>query len=203
MLIVTEPVSTDTPLVRKIQEISSILNPLTGPWVAGGAARRVYLGEDLGQGDIDIFVNFEHYNETREKLFERPNGLIPSSVRARTEGHDVYHCRFKSDGAASVQLICVKKTVRTLTDLFATFDFTTCCFATDGYVTHRMVGAEKAATERSLCLVAGAQKRKTPRRILKYARYGYTPEPGLLREVVGDTFNVSSSLTIGTVDRDY
>ena len=46
------------------------LDPVNGPWVAGGSARRLYEGKDWSSGDIDIFFANDQQRRAWQEDFE-------------------------------------------------------------------------------------------------------------------------------------
>lgn len=196
-LIVSEVAQNDglSALIRRFRDV---LNLEKGPWIAGGAARRLYLGEnDLGTyGDIDLFVPHSRWHEITDEVRHIDLPFANRVTRGLVET-----LRFNWKGKnTKLQLITAKHKMDetpSIQRVFETFDFTVCCFATDGYqivATPEAIADERARVIRPI--EGYNQIGKFPRRVAKYVRYGYTPAPGALKQLVGTIKGVTPACVI-------
>jgi hypothetical protein len=173
-----------------------------GPWVAGGAARRIFLSEPANCGDIDIFV------PEGKDFFVRANffGLIiknqymlggnkKTTDEKRIAIHNITH--LESDGKYQVieSLLMRRMEIENgfledvpvpsiLPELFKTFDFTVCQFATDGKMIAMTEEAFADSFSRVLRLGEGHGRPVSLNRAHKYSKYGYTVAPGELTKII-------------------
>ncbi|RYD50687.1 MAG: hypothetical protein EOP83_23725, partial [Verrucomicrobiaceae bacterium] len=122
-----------TEVIRRI----GVTNLDTGPWVAGGAARSVFLGEELRlSGDIDIFTRtFESQHAALVAVVEK--AVKVNDRKKNSHGTESLYASFEAVHGGFVdlkwQIIGPKYYSKDLPDLFKIFDFTVCQFATDGH----------------------------------------------------------------------
>jgi hypothetical protein len=192
--------STENPILRIIRAIAPFLDVENGPWVAGGAARRLASWEtDISVSDIDIFFpNLEIYNWA-VRYFQSANSkdFFPFKVEDEmsTPNGVIFKVRF-DEKVYAFQLLN-KRYFENLPELFDDFDFTICMFATDGY---SLVGEERADDDllaRKLVIHKSPPKPKAAR-LAKYCSQGFSPEPGVISAMFGvDTtrFFPDSNLT--------
>lgn len=157
-----------------------------GPWVAGGAARAVFLGQELdSRSDIDIFTT------TRESHVEATKAATSNalSVHAMQTNKQETHSIYSSYPAITrgtvdlkVQVIGPKYFSTDLRDLFKIFDFTVCQFATDGHQIIYTAEAEHDVRRRILALAPLWSVPTRPVRITRYLNYGFTPEREFFRK---------------------
>lgn len=104
------------------------LNGLTGPWVAGGSVRRAAMNEPLGK-DVDVFFRDEAQFEVWAGML-RSNA---SAVEMFTEATDRRIAFLLDIGEPRIKVDLVCGTYfKSVEELLGDFDFTCCCFATDG-----------------------------------------------------------------------
>lgn len=177
----------------------------TGPWIAGGAARRLWFGEPWTNGDVDIWF-------ADPMQFERARGLLDAFVRqsvlydhaltpwtiassssprpihesSNAITYRVLLSNVTSGDIAAAQIIRTRW-MKDVADIFGYFDFTVCKFATDG---NELVAAEDAlehANIRRLMINSTARResaRVCPRRVIKYGLYGFQADAEIMRHFI-------------------
>jgi len=147
-------------------------------WIAGGAIRNWYLGKP-NKSDIDFF--FAH--EAAFELFKSENSMsgvrpIQSSKNAET---------FKVNGKL-IQLIRVADYAN-VEALLDSFDFTVCQFAYDGEKVYSTVEAITCVHRGHLMVnkIQAGYELDSLRRAFKYAKKGFEPCWGCLKEIA-DSF---------------
>jgi hypothetical protein len=185
MELIKRPVPARSYLTDWIREFG-MADLQNGPWIAGGAARAVYEQRVLSKsGDIDIFVrdakmgvavvnrilefmkskNVETNNQATTNIFGLfPYGREQIGIKVQVVGN-VFH----SDS---------------IEDLYKTFDFTVCQFATDGRHVVFTPQAAHDAQKRILRLSETWVNRTRPSRVIRYFNYGFMPEKSFLREAL-------------------
>lgn len=167
---------------------AKILGVATRPaWIAGGAARRLFAGQPLGQSDLDIF--FSSVNDmglVRRSLFEMGFLQRYHSNRAETwvsgGGLDQFaRSMLLLNAGTSVQLCSSESSAGLaypdLEALFRSFDFTVAMFAFDGQRLFAAEGAVEDLQDRRLRVLNPSVKVPSVVRMLKYLDEGFTPEP--------------------------
>jgi hypothetical protein len=172
----------------------SFLNIEQGPWVAGGAVRRL-LSDDFGAGDIDIFLperlcgfwNDQKCNLT--PLVDRIDNIFHEQITSRTAKKNLneyvfgLNKPFNPNKIIKVQVVH-KNRFDSIEALLSDFDFTICMAATDGW---RWVAYEQIMSdiERRQFGIQSVQRRGMEiRRMIKYCNFGLTPKPGVLSSVL-------------------
>lgn len=174
------------PLLQFIRGFA-FLDMAAGPWIAGGAVRRILTGETCG-GDIDIFLP--------TKDVAPPDGIGQPNLDVAE--HVIRELRRRPDcGSATrnrtTELITIRDIkVQVVTNkgysnaesLLSDFDFTVTMAATDGtsWMTHQRFHEDVAAGR--LALNKDQRRKRQIIRLTKYAMYGFTPEPGVLKKML-------------------
>ena len=147
-----------------------------GPWLGGGNARRMLMGERVDQADLDFF--FTSYNEwlAASKRIERVADAALYTPRART-----YRVPIDENESQIVQLIN-HKYYSSLPDLMKSFDFRVCQFFTDGEtIVFPELALEDAQNKRLRIAYKGELHTEgLYSRLHKYTQYGYRPDPKLI-----------------------
>lgn len=191
------------PLLGKLISLAGGCNIRTGPWIAGGAARRLWFGEPWERGDVDFwFSNQDQFDRARTQLHSfvsssvlndidfsmhqsgPKNKAIHSTSNAIT--YRVLLSRVSTEDIASAQIIRTRW-FGDLDEIFGYFDFTVCKFATDGNTVFAAPDAVKHAEERML--VYNQQEgtdtpRICPKRVIKYGLYGFTAERMVMKALL-------------------
>lgn len=184
-------ITTDLPncrLAGVIREALPFLNMECGPWVAGGAVRRIYEGDGLKFSDIDVFFPNDDMHQWAVKLFdERLNhkkGCSPVHIVERIDAPMSVTFVVIYDGQKYPIQFVSKKYFASMENLLHDFDFTITMWGTDG---QQMVYDERAPGDlatRSLVLHQ-FPKRPKPNRLAKYVAQGFVPAPGVLAHMMG------------------
>lgn len=172
-----------------------------GPWIAGGAARRLYQNEgggaDFTTGDIDIFFPTSGH--------EAAKGRVINALAKMRQGYSkpASYKKTSTDeffiGGRATRVQMIGQPCEDLTALFRSFDFTVSQFAASGQFLAFTDAARDDLVEMKLDLAVPVQPRKwtTPMRLTKYCFYGFTPAPGVLRWAAGlDQNKVDSDMRI-------
>lgn len=177
------------PGMKQLESITKVIPPLclkNGPWIAGGAARRLLLGERLDSGDIDLFFSdYKSWNHCCESL--SGYRVIIKTKRATT--YDV--------NGFKVQ--CIRRNFyKSLINLFQDFDFSACQIATDG---RNFSCAEQTRLDilnQVLRFAPGGTiaKHTLIQRMSKYVNHGLIPEPGMFELVVKSGLDYTSAYNI-------
>lgn len=166
--------------LKPVLELLPELNIYTGPWIAGGAARRVYEGQALHNADIDVFIgSSDHYLAIKKKLDGLGAKLEHTSKAALSYTYAVGEIEYK------LQII-KRQSYRNPQELIGDFDFTVCQVVTDGE--YLFYGANALDHIDNKVLAFAENGRVAPiniaRRALKYFTYGFVPEGGVMTRVV-------------------
>lgn len=179
----------------KLQTALNGLPPLSteGPWLAGGALRRLLLGEDPLASDLDFF--FRDAGQARE--FQEQLRKSPGVEKVAGGEFAVTYSKPHARRSLKVQAITLRN-YSSAADVCDSFDFTICQFATDG--TTLTVGdyslwdlARKRLTVHRISYASSSV-----RRLLKYASQGFTVCQGaaadLLKQVAADPTVIHSEV---------
>lgn len=168
---------------QELKDILSVLPPLEierGPWLAGGAARRILENLPLDGGDLDIFFSsWSQFHGFQKAIQKISHGGVHETSFAATYNIDVKGKTYR------LQLI-KRKSYSSTGFLFDDFDFTVCQIATDG---NKFAWEEEAIQDidkKILRLSPGGRVTDSNlvRRTMKYINYGFRPENGLMSRVV-------------------
>lgn len=163
---------TDSALWRTLRHLPELGR--RGPWVAGGAVRRAVMGEPLGK-DVDVFFrDANQFDAYRDRLRstdfrERPDEETSRRVKLSFGAHpdvDLVRGSYFEDPA----------------DLLSNFDFTCCCFATDGLDLWVNEHALLDASRRILRVNNREKMESSLLHMERYLREGFTAEPACWNE---------------------
>jgi hypothetical protein len=201
------------PAWKELLSVLPDINLTTGPWCAGGSARKLWQGTNWRSGDVDVFfanhMQFEKFNqelmnsltpkkrgmmgimlvEAHKKVWVDdsthvlPNLKYQAHVHMETQNAITYHISHE-DQDDPIKLQLVKPQYgQTLTELFDSFDFTVSCFAADA---HTVVGTSHACAHvinKQLHLKNMRKPENLPLRVLKHLTYGFKADASLLSQV--------------------
>ena len=183
MILKERPVGKLTKLAAFIR-MNTGLDLERGGWVAGGAARAVFMGEEIdGPSDVDFFA--ATYQQSHQMLsslasYTTTNGFQQAMSDTGTVNREAKVVSLYGEPSFKVQMVR-SAYHEDLPALFRSIDFTICQFATDG---HRVVYTERAEQDlENNILNVEHEYRKVvtrPARLYKYLRRGFDPAPGLL-----------------------
>ena len=193
--------------LTKLVSISGGCNIDKGPWIAGGAARRLWFGEDWTKQDVDLWfpdpLSFERAGKKLESWvkgsvvadhapvdpFDVKISLSPKSSEPIyiTKNANTYKVQVSSVFPDVVSVQAIKRAwYENLDSIFNYFDFTSCKFATDG----KVIVADPDAIDhcqRKLLIINPKQAetaRISAKRVAKYGLYGFRAEPDIMRELL-------------------
>lgn len=148
-----------------------------GPWVAGGSVRKVWQGLPWDSGDVDFFFR------DREQ-FDRIVSILP----ALGDHHKVIYdsgnavtFRVTLHSGRSVKIQAIRKTWHAShMALLQGFDFNLSQFASDGVTILTTAASVEDIESNRLRATSTRDTPIHPLRVLKYAAYGFDPDPRLL-----------------------
>jgi hypothetical protein len=190
----------NNPILNLIRRLCPFLDMEYGPWVAGGSVRRMVNGEtDIRYSDIDIFFPSPEslaYGESFMASLKSSGHMGKFTNMVETNAGKSYYYDMGNGKTLTIQLL-KKFFYPTVEELFASFDFTICMFATDG---DTIVGDPEAKTDLDAKRLILRNKPPKPKaaRFAKFCNEGFIPTPGVIRAMFGvDTnkFFPDSSLT--------
>lgn len=197
---ITKPI--DDARFTRLLEIAGGCDLNGGPWVAGGAARKLWYGEDWINGDVDVWFSSqsqfdranqlltefvtqsalsEHHTTAAETFYHAPTQRkVPIHKTANAITFNLSLSRISTKDVAKIQLIN-KRWFPSLEDVFQYFDFTVCKFATDGKNLVTQQDAMLHCASRDLVLNRDrTQDIDDPyvlaKRTIKYGFYGFVAE---------------------------
>jgi hypothetical protein len=184
-----------------------------GGWISGGSVRKVWFDLPWMDQDVDYFfcskTAFDQFtggiskeydnNDQRDvvsvlcepMLQKRPFMTCYSTDNAHTYTFEQFGL---SDQQATLELRFKMQAIKkyfpsSLAELFGSFDFTVCQFATDG----RMMVATRAAVEdcelRKLMMVPNTPRKISVLRLAKYCAYGFDPDDAMMESALAAMAN--------------
>lgn len=187
MTIIQKPLP-DHQITRLIREALPFISLKDGPWVAGGAVRRIYENDGIHSSDIDVFFPNQEMQKWAVDLFD-------GRLSNKAQWSPVYVLERRSapmsvtfdvifEGTKFPIQFISKKYFPSMEAILDDFDFTVCMWGTDG---ENMFYDERAPIDlasRSLVLHQ-KPKRPKPNRLAKYVCQGFVPSPGVLPLMMG------------------
>lgn len=178
--------STDKPFVES--DLSQVLEALprlssTGPWLGGGAIRRLLSGQDALASDLDFFFAS---NDQRLKFEADLLGIEGCIEVKKTEHHTEFVVPFGLLGK-SVKVQCIHfQYYQNVVEVLDSFDFTICQVAFDG--AKLFVGDYTLwdLARKRLALHKLTFGLSTVRRLLKYQTQGFYACSGVLTAILND-----------------
>lgn len=171
-------------VLRALLQDCITFNPLTGPWVAGGAARAVFEGAHTSS-DIDLFFTDRSAAMTAEKEFtKKHHSCISMSMDKsikRDDTHFAKTIRLSFRGEIRKVQFIKDTSFNSLEDLFRKFDFSVCQVATDLefiYASDEFLVDHRNKTLRMAS--NGSMGSNTYGRVFKYINYGFDPVVSLI-----------------------
>lgn len=148
-----------------------ILSPTSGVWIAGGAIRQWFVGEEKAS-DIDVFASSE------EKIKEFISAKMVGAEKAASND------RLESFIYSGQIIQCIKyKYFATAEELIDSFDFNVCRFVWDGVNVYAAEDAIIGTLRKTLSVhkITEGLEADSLRRAFKYQRKGYTPCWGTIK----------------------
>lgn len=150
-----------------------IVSPIPGVWIAGGAIRQWFVGEEK-TSDVDVFASSEE--KMRQFITEKMSGAEKSVNNERLES-------FIHSG----QIIqCIKyKYFSSMEELIDSFDYNVCRFVWDGVDVCAAEDAIIGVLRKTLSVhkITEGLEADSLRRAFKYQRKGYTPCWGTIKSL--------------------
>jgi len=156
-----------------------------GPWLAGGAVRKVLLGQTIGQSDWDIWFKSAEQFSRAETLMHQ----LGASVAHSSENAISFKCEY--DGTFhNVQLIRRRYFERP-EQVIGQFDFTICQLLTDGNTI--LMGDDTALDldSKTIRLGSSPMQNYVISRLIKYMVYGYYPSQELIEHIESQSVNIN------------
>jgi hypothetical protein len=162
-----------------------------GPWIAGGAIRKLWYGKSWRSGDVDIFCQDSEtvkYIKTLLRDYDRfPH--VTDNASSYKVSNDMFGRSTTPvasglisaipDATFKVQVI-TKDVYASIDDIFDTFDFTICQFATDGNIMVATTDALEDHDKLSIRMVPDTDRPLSINRLLKYSAYGFSPPDDIM-----------------------
>jgi hypothetical protein len=180
-----------------------------GPWIAGGAARRLYHGLPMVNADWDIFCSsqkqydrlvrlckqYEWQKHSYKTSFEALNGIY---ISADNPIESRYATTYKEDDH-KIQFIH-KRFYDTVEDVLNDFDFTVCRYATDGVVFKVGNFAIEDHQNKRLRYTKRDINPLLVGRIVKYRSYGFYLDENLSKLIRDNLDVITYELDMATYD---
>lgn len=171
---------------------------ITGPWVAGGALRRTIAGTTL-ESDLDFFFA----NEGVLAAFAAKLPTLGLTKKKETEHHEQWEgYNAAADRSIVLQLIRFQYYANAAA-VIESFDFTICQFAFDGMTLTCADYALWDLGRKRLAINKVTFPGSSMRRLLKYARQGFTACDGCLASLataIADDPTLADNMHIKYVD---
>lgn len=195
----TLPTNVDLTVFNKIQEAVGPMDIIAGPWLAGGAVRRLLDGTDISEGDFDFFfADYGTLCDVEKRLAEFGAERTEKTSMAVSYKLAIDSVFYK------IQLIR-RQHYHDAYAVLKDFDFTVCQFATDGKFLATYSDSMKDLEDKTLRISDAGKINDTNflRRIIKYVRYGFLPNTTLLSEAVEYKLARTSSYDIMSTENNY
>ena len=188
---------------KEDQLLVNIISPdlKDGPWIAGGACLRWFQNQPVGEySDIDVFCKNEKQAQKLIDYIKNEVGLSHFNGHTSTIIKTDNACTFNVNANSrnwKLQIITCKY-FDTIQDVVASFDITVCQVATSG--NEWILGTDTAKDINEKNLRFNRITNQTPKRLVKYWTYGFTPVPGTI-ETIQNHENCTWNF-VGTIDYD-
>lgn len=170
-----QPLMVDSTVARLVDYLNLDIDK--GPWLAGGAVRKSYLGQTIENSDLDIwFASLEQFETTKKQVIAIGASEVYSTDNA------VSYKFYEKGQDYTIQLIR-RRFYNSAAEIISGFDFSVCQLATDG---RRLIVGENTIRDiktRTLRLTQPYLPEYIVPRMIKYMVYGYRPCPELLDEI--------------------
>jgi hypothetical protein len=169
----------DKALFFKIIEKLPKLNYETGPWLAGGAVRRVLSGQPVKDSDFDLFVASKEQSASCEQFVESNGGKLKS----KNKFNSTYDLPVEEGLVAKVQIIYFQH-YNNAVDVVDSFDYTICQFVTDGETLGCGEYSLFDLTRKRLAVHRISYAMSSMRRMVKYIKQGFYACPGMMADLL-------------------
>ena len=186
-----------------------------GGWISGGSVRKVWFDLPWAEQDVDYFFNsrqgFVGFVKGISDRYENRQTSMPFDIDAPVKKSTYMTC-YSTDNAntytfeqfnladqavtdsADTELRIKLQTIKkyfpaSLRELFSSFDFTVCQFATDG----KMMVATRSAVDDCesgrLVMVPESPRKLNVVRMAKYCAYGFSPTDDMMETAINSLAN--------------
>jgi hypothetical protein len=164
---------------RTLEKFLPELCLFRGSWVAGGTARRLFLGLPIDDADIDLFF-------TSSATWEKACSGIEKVANARLRTRKASTYRVPVGGTYQMVQPIKKSFPRDMMDMFKSFDYQVCQFATDGrYIAFPEQSREDVMKKHlRIGQMGSLHVDGFYVRLQKYMKYGFVPTPDLLGKIL-------------------
>ncbi|MCI0558112.1 MAG: hypothetical protein MN733_06425 [Nitrososphaera sp.] len=176
--------STNSEQIAAFQQVlSEYVKPnwQTGPWVAGGCIRRLLLGDDPFESDVDVFFASE---TQKEEWVVRIKAMYPQAVSLANANNITIDCG-EVLGVKRLKLQAVHVAYyETPQAVIDSFDYTICQLVTDGQTLENGEFTLWDLARKRLVLHKLEYPVPTMRRMIKYAKQGFYACPGMMNDLL-------------------
>lgn len=185
-----------------------------GAWISGGSVRKVWFDLPWMDQDVDYFFQsreaFDLFTSGINRQYESTNDYVSvmdfnslepikrsSTYMSCYSTDNAYTYTFERFGLldeagkeiANLEMRFKLQAIRkyfptSLAELFGSFDFTVCQFATDGKTMVATRSAVEDCESGIMRMIPNTPRKVSALRIAKYGAYGFAPEDGLMEEAM-------------------
>lgn len=161
------------------------LNMEDGPWLAGGAVRKLHLGQPIGESDWDIwFKSAQQFDRCEKYMHSLGADVAYSSNNATT-------FKYNYNGETQQIQLIKRRFFETPQEVINQFDFSICQLLTDG---NKLLLGKTTAQDldtRTIRLGSDRMQSHVVTRLVKYIVYGYYPSRELAELIEQRTLEVN------------
>lgn len=214
---------------KKLIEHFGSVDLENGGWISGGSVRKIWYDLPWMEQDIDYFFDsptaFDSFSKKIQVMYDHPQDISVaenpwsslatkqtpymscySTNNANTYTFEQFDLSMDDSGNQSailemrIKIQAIKKYFpATLEDLFTSFDFTVCQFATDGKTMVATRSAVEDCESGRLAMVPNTVRKMNLVRVAKYCAYGFSPSDELMEMVLKAISNDEPMV----IDDDY
>lgn len=161
------------------------LNMEKGPWLAGGAVRKLYLGQSIGESDWDIwFRSAQQFDIAHKYIASLGANIAYSSDNATT-------FKYYYEGETHQIQLIRRRFFETPNDVINQFDFSICQLLTDGDKLLLGKTTVQDLETRTIRLGSDRMQPHVVTRMVKYIVYGYYPTRELAELIEQRTLDIN------------
>ena len=192
----------DTLLTEVVNAVGGC-NLQNGPWIAGGTARRLWHRLPWIDHDVDVFFpNVKSWQDAHRTMDILVGKQASELAHNSPKNLSVFGLEYKewcpskhvttNATTFNVKILNIKLRIqliyrqyyKDLQDLWATFDFTVCKFATDGHVVAADLAAINHCDQNRLSMNPHCQQKLSARRVIKYSLHGFNADYDTIAELL-------------------
>ncbi len=161
-----------------------------GPWIAGGAVRLWYLGQNVGDHDIDIwFRDAEQVAECIRRIKDKCP--YTASIHYKSSNAITFIITDSDQNHKWKLQLIIKNFYSTPEEIIKNFDFSCTKLVTDG---HKVLFGETTLPDiNNRTLKIDRLQKDVIRRMVKYVAYGYTPTLESIEFLKENSFMIDSN----------